>query len=54
MISLLIGALWTIRNVLVLNQFSVAGALFMTVGLNILFFGIVVDQLAAIRLRSRD
>ena len=53
-ISLLTGILWTIRNVLVLNQFSVAGALFMTVGLNILFFGIVVDQLAAIRLRSRD
>lgn len=53
-VTLLIGIAWTIRNVMVHGQFSVAGALFVTLGINILFFGIVVDQLAAIRLKTKS
>ncbi len=53
-LAFLIGISWTIRNVIVHGQFSVAGTLFVTLGIEIIFFGIVVDQLAALRLKIRD
>ena len=50
----IVGLLWCIRTVMLTSQISAAGAFLIGGGLNILFFGIVVDQLAAIRLKSRD
>lgn len=45
-----IGAALTVRNLLVFDQFSVGGVLFLIVGINVFFFGLVVDQLATLRL----
>jgi glycosyltransferase involved in cell wall biosynthesis len=52
--SLLTGIAWGIHTFILSRQLSVAGTLLISVGLNILFFGIVVDQLVAMRLRGRD
>lgn len=52
--SLLLGTVWGVRTLILSSQLSVAGTLLISVGLNILFFGIVVDQLASMRLRGRD
>jgi glycosyltransferase involved in cell wall biosynthesis len=46
----LIGLAITIRNLLVFEEFSVGGVLFLIVGINVFFFGLVVDQLATLRL----
>jgi glycosyltransferase involved in cell wall biosynthesis len=54
LVTLLAGVVWTIRTLLMTQQVSAVGAFLFGTGLNILFFGIVVDQLAAIRLRSKD
>ena len=48
------GVIWTIRTLMLSSQVSAAGAFMIGAALNILFFGIVVDQLAAIRLKGRD
>jgi glycosyltransferase involved in cell wall biosynthesis len=48
------GIAWTIRTMLLTAQVSAAGAFLIGAGINILFFGIVVDQLAALKLRGRD
>ncbi len=51
---MLMGIVWSIRTMAISGQISAVGAFLVGAGLNILFFGIVVDQLAAIRLKSRD
>jgi glycosyltransferase involved in cell wall biosynthesis len=46
----LIGAALTVRNLVVFDQFSVGGVLFVILGINIFFFGLVVDLLSTLRL----
>lgn len=53
-VCLLAGVAWSVRTLLLTGQISAAGAFLVGAALNILFFGIVVDQLAAIRLKGRD
>jgi glycosyltransferase involved in cell wall biosynthesis len=53
-VCLLGGVAWSVRTLLLTGQISAAGAFLVGAALNILFFGIVVDQLAAIRLKGRD
>lgn len=53
-LTMLAGMLWTLRSVWLTGQVSTAGALLIGAGLNILFFGMVLDQLATLRLRGRD
>jgi glycosyltransferase involved in cell wall biosynthesis len=48
------GVAWTAWTLWLTGETSTAGALLVGAGINILFFGIVVDQLAAIRIRGRD
>ena len=52
--SLIMGIIWITRTLLFTGQVSSAGAFLVGAGINILFFGIVVDQLVSLRLRSRD
>lgn len=54
LLVILTGVAWSVRTLLLTAQISAVGALLVGAGLNILFFGIVVDQLAALRLRPRD
>jgi glycosyltransferase involved in cell wall biosynthesis len=54
MLCLFGGLAWSVRTLLLTSQISAAGAFLIGAGINILFFGIVVDQLAAIRLKGRD
>ena len=53
-LMMLMGGLWSVRTIALTGQISAVGALLFGAGLNILFFGIVVDQLAAIRLKTKD
>lgn len=52
------GIAWVVRNLILyggrFGGLSLAGILLLTVGLNIVFFGIVVDQLATLRLQGRQ
>ena len=52
--AMLAGIAWSARTLALTGQISAVGALLFGAGVNILFFGIVVDQLAAIRLKSKD
>ncbi len=54
LITFFVGLVWTVRTLFETAQVSAAGAFLLGTGLNILFFGIVVDQLAALRLKNRD
>ena len=54
MVTLLAGVILNIRTLIMATALSQAGAFLIAAGMNILFFGIVADQLAAIRLKSRD
>jgi glycosyltransferase involved in cell wall biosynthesis len=49
-----LGIFFTIRNLLLFSQFSSASVLFLAGGVNIIFFGLVLDQFAALRLQDRD
>lgn len=49
-----LGIFFTIRNLLLFAQFSSASVLFLAGGVNIIFFGLVLDQFAALRLQDRD
>jgi glycosyltransferase involved in cell wall biosynthesis len=53
-VTLVAGIVWNVRTIYSTHQVSAAGAFLVGAALNILFFGIVVDQLAAIRLKGRD
>ncbi len=49
-----IGVLLTIRNLILFAQFSGGVVLFLAGGINIIFFGLILDQFAALRLQERD
>ena len=53
-IAMLLGVAWSVRTLAFSGQISAVGALLFGAGVNILFFGIVVDQLAAIRSKSKN
>ncbi|MBM4328396.1 MAG: glycosyltransferase family 2 protein [Deltaproteobacteria bacterium] len=50
----LIGIALSIRNLILFQQFSGGVVLFLAGGINIMFFGLVLDQFASIRLQERD
>ncbi|MGC8657697.1 MAG: glycosyltransferase family 2 protein [Desulfomonilaceae bacterium] len=50
----LIGILLTIRNLILFQQFSGGIVLFLAGGINIIFFGLILDQFASLRLQERD
>lgn len=49
-----VGILLTIRNLLLFAQFSGGVVLFLAGGTNIIFFGLILDQFATLRLQERD
>ena len=50
---MLAGTAWTVRTLLHTSAVSAAGAFLIGSGVNILFFGIVVDQLSALRMKPK-
>jgi glycosyltransferase involved in cell wall biosynthesis len=48
------GIALTIRNLILFAQFSGGTVLFLAGGLNVIFFGLVLDQFASLRLQERD
>jgi glycosyltransferase involved in cell wall biosynthesis len=48
------GIILTIRNLILFAQFSGGTVLFLAGGLNVIFFGLVLDQFASLRLQERD
>jgi len=50
----LAGIALTIRNLILFAQFSGGVVLFLAGGINIIFFGLILDQFASLRLRERD
>lgn len=48
----LMGVVITIRNLILFQQFSSGAVLFLAVGMNIIFFGLILDQFASLRLRE--
>jgi hypothetical protein len=50
----LAGIALTIRNLILFAQFSGGTVLFLAGGINIIFFGLVLDQFATLRLKERD
>ena len=50
----LAGIALTIRNLILFAQFSGGIVLFLAGGTNIIFFGLILDQFASLRLRERD
>ena len=51
---ILIGVVLTIRNLILFQQFSEGVVLFLAGGINIIFFGLILDQFALLRLQARD
>ena len=54
MLMILAGIVLTIRNLLLFAQFSGGTVLFLAGGINIIFFGLILDQFATLRLQERD
>lgn len=50
----LAGIALTIRNLILFAQFSGGTVLFLAGGINIIFFGLILDQFALLRLQDRD
>jgi glycosyltransferase involved in cell wall biosynthesis len=48
------GIVLTIRNLVLFAQFSGGTVLFLAGGINIIFFGLILDQFALLRLQDRD
>lgn len=48
------GMVLTIRNLFLFAQFSGGSVLFLAGGVNIIFFGLVLDQFASLRLQERE
>ncbi len=48
------GIVLTIRNLILFAQFSGGTVLFLAGGINIIFFGLILDQFATLRLQDRD
>lgn len=51
---ILIGIFLTVRNLIMFQQFSGGVVLFLAGGINIIFFGLILDQFALLRLQERD
>ncbi|MDQ7784536.1 MAG: glycosyltransferase family 2 protein [Desulfomonilaceae bacterium] len=54
LVMVLAGVALTIRNLILFAQFSGGVVLFLAGGINIIFFGLILDQFASLRLRERD
>ncbi len=54
LIMILAGIVLTIRNLILFGQFSSSTVLFLAGGINIIFFGLILDQFATLRLQERD
>jgi len=50
----LCGIALTIRNLILFASFSGGVVLFLAGGINIIFFGLILDQFASLRLQERD
>ena len=50
----MVGIVLTIRNLILFGQFSSGVILFFAGGINIIFFGLILDQFATLRLQERD
>jgi glycosyltransferase involved in cell wall biosynthesis len=50
----LVGLILTVRSLMLFVQFSSGGVLFLAGGINVIFFGLVLDQFASIRIQERD
>ncbi len=50
----LMGIFLTVRNLILFQQFSGGVVLFLAGGINIIFFGLILDQFASLRLQERD
>lgn len=48
------GIALTVRNLFLFGQFSSGTVLFLAGGANIIFFGLILDQFASLRLQERD
>ncbi len=51
---LICGIILTIRNLVMFAQFSGGTVLFLAGGVNIIFFGLILDQFASLRIQERD
>ncbi|MDR3604027.1 MAG: glycosyltransferase family 2 protein [Syntrophaceae bacterium] len=54
LIMVLMGIFLTVRNLILFQQFSGGVVLFLAGGINIIFFGLILDQFASLRLQERD
>jgi len=54
LVMILAGIVLTIRNLILFAQFSGGTVLFLAGGINIIFFGLVLDQFASLRIQERD
>jgi len=54
LLMILAGIALTIRNLVLFAQFSGGTVLFLAGGINIIFFGLILDQFATLRLQDRD
>ncbi len=54
LVMMAIGILLLIRNLVLFAQFSVGVVLFLAGGINIIFFGLILDQFATLRLQERE
>lgn len=54
LVMILMGIFLTVRNLILFQQFSGGVVLFLAGGINIIFFGLILDQFASLRLQERD
>jgi glycosyltransferase involved in cell wall biosynthesis len=54
LLMIIAGIVLTIRNLILFAQFSGGTVLFLAGGINIIFFGLILDQFASLRLQERD
>ncbi len=52
LVMVLMGIIITVRNLILFQQFSSGAVLFLAGGINIIFFGLILDQFASLRLRE--
>ncbi len=50
----LMGVVITVRNLILFQQFSSGAVLFLAGGFNTIFFGLILDQFASLRLREHE
>lgn len=54
LLMVLMGIVITVRNLVLFQQFSSGAVLFLAGGANTIFFGLILDQFASLRLRERE